>query len=308
MSNNFRVRVKSEGKWSNILFRKHIQLKDKKSFDVLDKLFGFLLTEGVPVPRIVRTKDGKTTFQEGDSFYVMYEFIPGNHYRGTLKELKDIARQTALLHLALQETPFAREIAAKRQIVVPWTMEGWDAIFEAAKLKRGKMVDLVKESRDFILQEAEKIQKGFKNVRPTKMQPIHCDLHPQNTIFSKKERLIAFLDFEGVRMGEGCRDAANACHRFVRQFAVCQGGEWRKTVPQGLKIFMKEYTKVSPLKEVRLFPLYIQDEILRKIFQDVSRYCLENDQRQVEGGELEKKLTLLKEASILEEYYGKLRR
>ena len=303
MSNNFRVRIRFGRKWSDVLFRRHIQIKDKKSLFVLDRIFEFLSKKEIPTPHIIQTKDSKTSFSHGNYFYVMYQFIPGDHYRGTLREFKEIARQIAFLHQALKKIPFLKEISQKPLLLAPWNMAGWQRLFADARSKKGKIDLIFNHYRDFILQQAGIVKESLDNMSKAKIQPIHCDLHPQNTIF-KKEKLVAFLDFEGVRLGELCRDVANACHRFLRQFIVFQKKDWRRALPRGLEIFIREYTEVNPLKknEISLFPVFISDELLRKIFKDLNLYYFRNYSRNVERGELEKKLNLLKEATIIKRY------
>lgn len=302
MSNNFKVKVRSGGKWIDVLFRKHIQLKDKESISVLDKIFGFLRKQNVPIPSIILTKDGQTTFKEKENFYVMFEFIEGNHYRGTIEELKEVARQIAYFHRALKKIPFVEDIKKKPLLLFPWSVDGWNKLFEAAEKKEKEIDTHFKENKEFIMEEAGRVEEALEKNPQLRKQFIHCDLHPQNTIFDNG-RLVAILDFEGVRTGELCRDVANACHRFVRQFVVFQGKNWQETLAEGLRLFVGEYAKVNSFsqEEISLIPIFTRDELLRKLFKDLNLHYFEGYSKNVEGGELNKKLTLLKEASIIGE-------
>ena len=302
MSNNLKVKVSRQNTAVDVLFRKHIQLKDEVSVVLLDKVLDFLHGGGLVAPRVILTSDKKKFFKHNESFYQLYEFIPGNHYRGEESELRDFARGLASLHLAFQEINFKDEIAKKPNVLPPWNLAGWQNIFALAHLQNSRFDNLVRENKDLILESADSVEKNLKGVFST-TQVVRGDLHPHDTIY-ENGKLKALIDFEGVRVSELLREVGNACHRFVRQFVVYQKKDWQETLPQGIRIFLGEYGAVNPLdeKEIKLIPAYIRDELLKKLFKDLNLYYLNNYDKNIEGGELEKKLTLLKEASIINQY------
>lgn len=301
MSNNFRVNVKMRGKWRKVLFRKNIRLQDEGSVAISNKIADFLKGKKIPVPAVVPTKEGRAFFRAGQHFYEMHDFISGNHYRGTRKELEKAARGIAKLHKALNQIPFKKEIEKKGNSLAPWTMEIWNDVFSRAESRDSDIDKAVIENRDLIFGEIEKIEKAREQVKKLKRQIIHADLHPQNTIFDK-EKLVAIIDFEGAREGELLRDIGNACHRFVRQFVVYQRKDFHKTLGEGIRIFLEEYSKINPIKEKSIISLLISDELLRKLQSDIGTHYFESNSSRVEGGELEKKLTLLKESEIIETF------
>jgi len=298
MSNNFRVAVESEGEESKILFRKHIQLKDENSILILSKILRFLEEKKVSAPRILPTKENQLFFKEVEHFYQAFEFLAGDHFRGTSQELQAAAQGIARLHLVLRATPFEKEIVEKPVILPPWTLAGWKELQIAADQKTGLLNDVVKKNITYLVAQAEELTKKPIAVRE---QLIHCDLHPQNFIFEDGQ-LKAILDFEGVRMGELARDVGNACHRLVRQFVVFQGGDWRAHLAEGLKVFLQAYSEVNQLdnQEIAAIPHFIKDELLRKFFHNLNAYYREGEDKYIIGGELEKKLPLLREAAEIE--------
>ncbi|KKU07740.1 MAG: hypothetical protein UX10_C0006G0011 [Candidatus Magasanikbacteria bacterium GW2011_GWA2_45_39] len=304
MSNNFWVVVESEGKESEILFRKHLQLKDQNSLAILSKIIHFLEEKKVPVPHIIETKAQQLFFKEAGHFYQSFEFIGGNHFRGTSRELQAAAQSIGRLHLALSVAPFEKEIIERPVILPPWTQDGWKELQIAADQKSGQFNAVVKEGLWHLVKQSENLAKNLVTAR---QQLIHCDLHPQNFIF-KNDKLQAILDFEGVRMGELIRDVGNACHRLVRQFVVLQGGDWRTHLAEGLKIFLQAYSEVNPLnnQEILAIPYFIKDELLRKLFHNLNVYYREGDDKYLIGGELEKKLNLLREAIEIENFLPSL--
>lgn len=301
MSNNFRMLATKNGKLREILFRKHIQLKDKESVAFLSKAFLFLNDQGVATSRQIPTLAGDLFFESGGFFYQAFDFIDGDHFKGSKKELKEAARGIARLHQALAKASFLEEIKKKPALLTPWSLEGWNEMRELSKSKNGKENDIFIENADFILETAKSVQVFFSSGNSFRLQPIHCDLHPQNFIF-KDEKLLAILDFEGLRIGELARDIANACHRMVRQYVVFSGGDRRKYLPKGVRLFLEEYSKLNPIsdKEKRAMPVFIKDEILRKLFKDLGKFYFDGEGRYIAGGELEKKLNLLAEASEIE--------
>lgn len=306
MSNNFKVKVKEENDWKEILLRRHIQIKDEKSISMISRISDFLSDNGVKTPKIIKTAGGERFLKAKGDFYQVFEFVQGNHYNGSESELRESAKNLALLHKTLEKIPFKKEIASQTPLIYPWTISGWKKIFEYAESKKTKEDKILLENKSYILGLAESISKNLAAMNETRKQPIHCDLHPQNTIFYK-DKLAAILDFEGVRIDSLARDASNACHRFARQFAVYQQKDWHETLPKGVRIFMEEYCRVNPLteKEKKMASLFIEDEILRKLYKDLSIYYSQDCSKNIQSGELEKKLTLLREAPIIGELIQK---
>lgn len=300
-SNNFRMRVSLKNSGSKeVLLRKFIRLRDKTSISLISDVLTFLKNNGVPVPLIIPTKKENYFFSANGNFYQLYEFITGNHYRGTAEELKNVAREIANLHKTLEKIPFKSRIAAKPLGVPPWDMENFNLLFDISETKRKKLDKEISKQKEFILNEAMLVKKSLGN-HQCKKQVIHGDLHPHNTLYNGGI-LKVFIDFEHANANELIREVGNACHRFVRQYAAYQKKSWKHTLPEGLKIFIREYVKEnkSAQKEINLMPMFIRDEILRKIFNDLRLYYLEGSAKYLERGEFNKKITLLKEAFEIE--------
>lgn len=303
LSNNFRILAQKKNKKVNVLLRKHIQLKDLRSIKALDKILIYLQEQGLSVPIVVPTRRNNTFFKEKFHYYQLYEFISGNHFKGTTRQLKEIAIFVAKLHIIFEDIPFANEIAKKPSVVPPWDFEKWQILLKTSQERKEKLSRAIQKHANFILEECQIVKGTIEGISAPRIQVIRADLHPHDTIFDKS-LLNALIDFEGVRVGELIRDVGNACHRFVRQYVVYQNKDWRLTLPKGLEIFLENYSNVNPIskEEIKLIPIFVRDEILRKLYKDVSLYYFNNYPANLEGGELEKKLTLLREASVIERY------
>jgi Ser/Thr protein kinase RdoA (MazF antagonist) len=301
MSNNFKVCVQVQGIQKTVLFRKNIRLNEEGSVAMCNKIVDFLQQRGVLVPVLVSTKQGGAFFQAGQHFYEMHDFISGNHFRGTKEELKQVGEGIAQLHKALEKIPFQEEIIARGKALSPWTVDVWNDIFRQADKREDDIDIMVMQNKEFIEGQIQKIQEAESRMKKLTKQIIHADLHPQNTLF-EKEQLVGILDFEGAREGELTRDAGNACHRFARQFVVYQGKGYKETLQEGITIFLDSYEKVHPIQDKSAIPALVTDELLRKLQSDIGAHYIKQDSSKVEGGELEKKLTLLKESEILSNF------
>lgn len=295
-SNNFQIKVKDGSKIKKVVLRKHIRFNDPKRIILIDKVLNFLAQKGTKVPKVIKTDNGKDLFFENGHYWQLFQFTEGDHFKGTINQLKQTAQEIAKLHLALK---LCKIPLPKIDIDKSANPIDWKRIIDIAR-KKNQISDQVFISNiDFILENfmlsSEKLQKS-KGLRT---QIIRGDLHPHDTIFAKN-KFESFLDFEGMKKSQLARDVANACHRFTRQYVVYQKKPWIKTLPYAIKTFLNEYQKINPLneKESALLPFFIIDETLGKIYRILARHYIQ--QTALDQNELKKQLVLLKEAKIIE--------
>lgn len=297
MSNNFRLKVKKGNRVKEVLLRRHIQLTDVASMELIDSLLLYLRKKQLHVPEVIHSLTGNSVYRQNGKFYQLYNFIAGDHYRGTTEELKQIVKEIAKLHIVLKDCPFEKEISKKPHVLPVWTKEGWNKIFLEARRGDSREDSTIYSLESFLRTNIRLVSSKLNNLDRVRIQVIRGDLHPHDTLFHDGV-FRSFLDFEGVRMGELIRDVGNACHRFVRQYIVFQGKDWKIQLKEGLSIFLTEYRKINALnaRELELLPVYISDEVLRKLYKDLMLYYQKGNRANIENGELEKKLILLHEA------------
>lgn len=304
MSNNFKVQSSYKGQDKLVIFRKNILIKNESSLRAIYETICELNNFKAPVPKIILTKNGGICFKDEGFLYQIFEFASGNHFRGTEEELTEIGKNIALIHRALENISVSlkNKIAKKEIILKPWTLNGFkDMLKLVTKNKfRDKKDQLFLKNIDFIIFTAT--NSDYSVLRENcRVQPIHGDLHPQNTIF-ENNKLKTMLDFEKVEISELSRDIGNACHRFVRQFVVHQGKPWQDSLLKGINIFFESYETVSCINfsDFTLIPLTIKDELLRKLFFVCGNCYFDDNDKYMTSGEMEKLVELLEEAEAIE--------
>ncbi len=298
-SNNFRVEVVGEdGGRRFILARKNIYLAQEQDVLFSVKTLAFLTEKGISVPRLMTTRSGEYYATFEGSRWQVFDFIAGNHYAGQAQELVEVARGIAALHRVLVAFPYQEEL--KHRGSMGFSREGLEKVLQAASRKQDEL-DVALDGFAEELRAFAALRDQFQ-VTDARQQVVHGDLHPHNTIFFDG-KLRAMLDFDLMRYGELLRDVGFAAHRFSRQYAVCVGGGAEQAA-LGFQQFLKAYREEYPLtdEEVRSLPFFMLDELLRRIVTDFSRYYFEGITRFANVRELEKKVTLLREAEYLSSY------
>lgn len=307
-SNNFKIVLDAEKGFKKFLLRKNIVIKSAESLELMEKLSTFLREQAkISTPRTIKTGSGILSFHHRGFFYQLFEFIEGNHFRGLEEELFDFAGNLGLVHTALYNFPITEGMKTPRSTIsLPQNRDGWAEIFSCCQRQRTDIDLAVASVQDLILRivDCTNINRS-QNIR---QQVIKGDQHPLNTLY-ENGKLVALLDFDEAELGELIKDVGNACHRFVRQYVVFQGGDWRKTLPCGLDIFFNRYHTINPLttEERQLMPLAISDGLLRKIYSRLYKYYVTAEsEKYSDVAELRKLLMLLQEAELINDAFREI--
>lgn len=299
MSNNFRINTQVNGHPTFFLLRKNIQIRDPEHLFLIQEILAYLTTHGLVVPHNIPDQGGNYWSGIAGHHYQLFNFIAGDHYRGTLVELGDSGERLAQLHQLFATLPetLLKKITARPLLLPPWEHAGWEEMMKRARHGESPYDRQLVACEPLVTSSIRAIDNADLSEQDSVWQPIHGDFHPQNTLY-RDECCQAILDFENVRWGERARDLANAGHRFVRQYIVHRGGDWRELLPEGFRLFLRRYRQLGTVSDEELLtlPLFIFDELLRKLYKDVGSYYRTGETRTIENGELEKKLTLLAEA------------
>ncbi len=205
-----------------------------------------------PVPALIRRRDTHASFVRiGGRIYEMFEFIPGTKYDASLPATTESGRALALFHKILadyriDETQFAPTYHAAAQIPEQLAAIGGrlDAAETCAALS-------ALYQRSASKADAEGLPKWPRQI-------VHGDWHPGNTLF-RGTRVVAVIDFDGVRPEPRVLDVANG----ALQFSILMNGHdldgWPEYLDESrFKRFCRGYDSVEgcvlSTPEVRALP------------------------------------------------------
>ena len=210
----------------------------------------FLADKGFPVSKPIDTVDEKGTILNLDShIYEMFEFIQGTRYNGSAKSTIDVGRQLANFHklLAGFSSSFKppagsfHDSANVRKHLKSLTHD-----------KKGIMSTQLRHVAEDLatLYNACSVNANHLGFDSWHRQMIHGDWHPGNMLFAK-EKVIAVLDFDSVKIAQPVTDLANG----MLQFSLVAAGrpnpaDWPAYLDESkvLQLF-KGYNEVIQLGE-----------------------------------------------------------
>lgn len=149
------------------------------------KIFNLLYQEGIPVSKIIKTKDEKDYITLDDAYYFMYEKLKGE----SIKEIKDgssldylMGETIALLHVALKNIESKEEFYHNSLLgeLSSWIKES----FEKSNYKY-----INKEEFELIENELASVYTKLEK------QLIHRDVHFDNFLFYNN-KFSGYIDFD----------------------------------------------------------------------------------------------------------------
>lgn len=183
-----------------------------------------LAERGLPVPRLIATRDGRTLLELDQRLFEMYEYMAGEPYDASLSRTTSAGQMLARLHAAGADFQSGRaapehsyhDLPAVRAGLnsIPSVTSGHDSVIgrEAELLAATQWLH---ERYDEAAAEANAL--GFGG---WPRGVIHGDWHPGNLLFSGP-RVRAVLDLESARRAPRVVDVANG----MLQFSIIRGGE-----------------------------------------------------------------------------------
>lgn len=288
-SENYKIILSLNGLKKTILLRKNKALKEKKTIDFYLNLLINLEKKGVKVSRIIISRNKEKSVLIDNNFFSAFEFIEAEYFKPSLKSFLDIALNIALMHQAFNNFD-ASDIAKinclskKNKIyyntIKKYSVKDFETIKKIIKEKinQTEIDKLILLKIPLFIETLEEIKKNKERIESLKKQIIHSDLHPHN-ILIKGNKLKAIIDFDGLRIAPKGIDVAMAIYRFGRQFFVSKKSSF-KTNPALLKDkFIDIYNQTNPLSasEIKLLPVLIKDDFLKKLLLVLNGVYLENN-------------------------------
>lgn len=282
-SNNFKLTYTNDYGEKQLLIRRFGEKRDKTSLDAVASVLEYLHAKNLRVPVILRSTRGNIFEKENDLVYIAFSFLPGDHFRGTLSELEDVAGEFARLNNVLSELPEKEKLT--ELVAMPkaatemreYSLDVWERIFALAKESNSTRSDPAFDAR--LLSNERLIMDAVDNTPPelykdTNRILVHFDLHPHNLLTDGK-RLLAIIDFDSLREFEPMRAVAFALHRLVRQHVVHSApNDIAAAVHDAKKVFLDAYTAQHPLTEVELdsIPYFVRSESLARLSNAMKDY------------------------------------
>lgn len=238
-----------------------------------------LAAAGFPVAGLVKTRDtGQTLLQRRDHVYELFEFVPGHAFGQSLAEARDGGDVLARFHQA------TADFVAPPSLPVPH-----GDYHQAAGVRTGlcgiarslsahdsftgddaELESLVEFLLDRYDQAAAAANDCGLGAWP--QQIIHSDWHPGNLLF-RKEKVVAVIDYDSVRLSRRLIDVANG----ALQFSILAGGDpitWPEELDQErFDGFLAGYESVRSLTgdERRAIPGLMAEALIAECVPPITR-------------------------------------
>ena len=214
-------------------------------------IMGRLVSSKIPTPHLIKTREGQTFVQNGDSFYELYDFICGINYDyHNLLHLENIGQLLARLHLTLKDIELpCRE---RSTIGVNWEEEKYLIKFEnrARKYcKKGKGDEgVIEEFMPYLKQQLINARM-YLNDKSFLGNIIHGDVNKENIMFVNNE-VKGLFDFDYVRYGDRIHDVAEGIIGFIVQYPQTTN-KYQIDIERA-KVFIDSYHKLFNLTEIEI--------------------------------------------------------
>ena len=296
-SNNFKI-VHDGGK---VLLRKNISNNAADKVMLEHRLLEYCNQHSLKVPNAILTKNGNIFAEHGGALYTAYTFLEGNHYAGSIKELREAAEEIAKLHIALRDLPFKEDIGKKFSMLTnSYDLGLLSRLHESAK-DGTDFGRLLLDNHAFIERNTKEVLKKLPELNKN-LQIIHGDLHPHNFIFGN-ESLRSILDFGEMREGPLLEDIAYSAYRLIRQYVVnnsISGAKLKDAISEAMSVYLENYTKHNSVSksDTELISTMIKHIALKKVFFILSKNYLEMNTKW--NFDLPKHINSLREAEYFE--------
>lgn len=308
-SNNFKATAVKKGKKDVFLLRRYPAERSETAILSIYEVVNFLRGRDLSVPEIINSDAGEALIFVPPYRYSVFRFETANHYRGTLEELKSVAKGIGNLDAALSAFPNVARIKPvvafpPRALALREFSEAiWEGLFQKAEKYRKEHPEDEFNSR--VLAFRDLIMNALRETPPEcyatlPSQLTHIDLHPHN-LLTDGHALSVILDFDSLRFVERMRGVAFGLHRLVRQHIVFDNPpDIRKAVHWARHTFLDAYQTHNQLseEEIQALPYFIRNEALSRLSYAMKEFYATGEK--VWTGDLEKQTATIAEAAYFE--------
>jgi Ser/Thr protein kinase RdoA (MazF antagonist) len=269
--------------------------------DLSNQFLYFCEMEGAKVPHVLLTTRG-LTYYGVKCIISLYDFIEGEHFDGGRGELREVATRLAQLDKILANAPLGAQLLQERSTRKYNDHKNAKSFFWGIRSRgaRGEFEEEFLSALPYL--EEKSASHAAANPGQLPRQPIHCNVHPHNLLFSTEGKLLAFLDFESLVHSQRAREVAFAMHRLARAYG--EGTERNEDagadIRERAKEFLSYYNSENPLQdsEMRALRFILEDEALRRVIAVLKNHYFREDFHK--DMYFRKRLTMLQETELFD--------
>lgn len=273
-SNNFKLISKSK---KFILKRWSKKMKISEIYKIIE-IINWLNKKKIKTPIIQKFKNNKKVIKYEKEYWSYFNYIEGNHFKGKLKEMKNVASYLGSFLNELKRYSFTKN---KREY--KYYTKDDENILKFLKNNLTKLDKFFSKEHSMLikdnLSEIIRLFKKFKKLKLKKKTShiIHMDVHPHN-IITKNGKLNAFIDIDSCVRGEIAYALSYAMLKICKQTFI-----YNKKKIGSIKIknsFLNEIKKTYKINKIIEDNLYYYaiSEVIRRLIE-MFRFTIKNNNR-----------------------------
>jgi Ser/Thr protein kinase RdoA (MazF antagonist) len=282
-SNNFLILTTKKKYVLRIFSDQSPPIKTEKICEILN----YCKKKGIKVSSPILNKNKKYVDPLKRIYLTNYE--EGGKFNGNRDQLKDLAKNLALLHKCLSTNKINYNYRTNQKFYKILDLNEFKIIIK--KIDKKKNLDSVDKkimkNFEILKKSIEENSTAFQNVKNKfkQKQLIHHDLHPDNVIFNNN-KLQAIIDFNSMRKGFVIQDISFAFFRFINISKL-------KDIRKEKIIFIQTYIKYNKIEiDEELVDEFFKYEILKRLSFIIRKKYFHNSVRWIK--DFEKNIVYLK--------------
>lgn len=252
---------------TNYVLRNYIDNSNSKKIENVCRILNYCVQKNAKVSKPIKNKNNLFVNQKNKLYLTKY--YPGHLFSGSIKELKDLAKNLAILHKVLASNKIPYNFRSNEQSYRVLTQSELKTIKNKIRKKEhiDKFDQIVLRNFDFIskLSTADKLFRFEKLRNKSSKQLIHYDLNPGNVIFNKG-KVSAIIDFSTMRKDEKIIDIVFSSFRFSEY-----KNSSTSNINKRMKLFLNSYQEFNNINN---FYLDHFNEYLKHIFLERIGYLI----------------------------------